>query len=458
MGATAAAGVGMFAAGTGAIIGVGGGLNLSGAAASVVALIALLVLQAGWLLVWPSRLNVAAWQSLALATAAYVVPLIFLNELGQWPAPTVHEYLGVLTLGAVCFVVGLFAGNAITGTSRRLQLRLRAIVNGLALTEANQRIWIAGSVVALFLGCCYAAMGYIPLVSGDPTLAKYLQGPFSVSRKVAFAYHVAVPMASVTLMVTASAAWDSRQPRLLIVSTILLLLLLGTDQRTYAGTPILVVLLVAAGARRVRFVPVLLAVLLIGPVASAANYELSHFFGAEQFARANQGASLLTAVANGATDVPDSLQAFGNFLVAPQPMHGRSFYANLSYTGNQYSPSQWGIRLANPGVTDLSTIVSGGVRYPTPIWGYFAWEWWGAALVSFVTGILGGLLVGLAKAGLTERRMTYIALLAAPLVSLMAFLRGYEYFNLWACLPVLAILFVPLRQNGVGRSSARTAY
>src|SRR5579864_86092 len=112
LGLAAAGALGLFASSVGTVVGVGGGLELSGTAAEVVALIALLVLQAGWLLVWPSRLNVPALQTLALATAAYVVPLLFLNELSQWPATTVHVFLGIVVLGAVCFSVGLAVGNA----------------------------------------------------------------------------------------------------------------------------------------------------------------------------------------------------------------------------------------------------------------------------------------------------------------------------------------------------------
>lgn len=443
LGVIAAVALGLSAQAFGTIIGVDEGLAVSGITARVVLLVSAAVLFGGWLLVWRSRWNVAAIATVGFVVPGYAIPLLTSNVLDEWPPGVVRKLLGILTLGAVTFGVGLWIGDRLLIRARGVQRNVADLLCRRSEETVRGRITLAGLLVTGFLTACFAAMGYIPALAADPLSAKYGSGAYALPVVVGTFYRVAVPMASVMLLLVAASAVQHRRALDILLTIALAGLVLGTGQRGYAGAPLLALLLVLAADRRIRLAPVVVLVALLGPFGSAANYLLSEYLGAEQFARSDQGATFVEAIRAGAPDIPDALVNLSNFLEAPDWTHGRTYYADITPFRNRYKPNQWAVRIAQPRAGDLRSVRSGGIRLRQPQWGYYAFGWWGAALAPLVIGIVSGAFLGAVRFHLPLFDFVRAVVVTAVLIRFLTWTWSFDYFQLWGALPAVLILFAP---------------
>ncbi len=425
------------------ILGIGSyGLRVSGGAARWITVASYLVLAAPTLLVWRSRWNIVVVSQLSFFIAAYIVPVFATRELNGWPLPTLQMYYGILLLGALAIAAGTLAGYFAVCEIPRAQSSVRRLVARLSDDRVLRRVWIAACVTTLALAGCYVITGFIPILATDPDSAKYLAGAYTVDYKLAFVYHAAVSAASSCLLLTLGAYAASRQRRLALIAVVQLALLVGTDQRNNAFVSVVLFLLFLGAARRIPFVPIVVAALLITPFGSASAFVLTRA-GLQQFAKQNQGTTVYTAIAAGAPDISDTLTSFSNYLQSPAPTHGLTFVGGLALRHDDFAPAFYSLRLANPGVP-LFELTSGGERYPTPFWGYFAWGWWGAFLASLVAGLLVGGLVGLVRPLFASVTFLQALVVVALTVSVEELLLNYatiDWLHIFACLPALFVLW-----------------
>lgn len=392
--------LGAAAAGSGALIAIvtrqndlHNGYILGVDAVKLSLLLSLMAVQIGTYLVWPSRWNVWAHLQLAFSVAAYVVPILFLNELSTFPRSLVESYAYIATIGAVFYLFGLWFG-----LQAYRRLGIQGWIRSIDVSDARVADIVPGRVYRLVVAASagmllsFAVMRFIPAFAADPLQAKFFRGPYEASyQKVAPVFRISFSVLSTLLPVLLACWWDTRQRKFLVMGGISALLMLVTLQRSPATIGFLTfigVLVAYRGRGLFWYLLLLIAAYFIGSLL----YAFLSALGVSSFSSiAGEGSTnILNSVASGAPDVSDTLGFLFHWMAQPVLTEGRTFYGGLLPWHYQWSPNVWALEVVDPG-TQVSKIVSGGLRLPVPVWGYVSFGEVGVLFIPLISGALAGI-------------------------------------------------------------------
>jgi hypothetical protein len=352
---------------------------------------------------WPSRWNIVAHAQLAFGIAAYILPVTVLDRFAETENGVLSFYLGVMSVGATLAVVGAVLGARLSRTFA-FPTAIVERVGVFASRTVPRRVAASALLALAALAVAFAVMGFIPAFAADPFDAKFFRNEYAAPyASVAPLYRASTTALMLLLPLLAMYAWWRRRLGWVLLFVLSLVALLVTLQREPALIGILLFLgvLIAMSGRWMRlYVCGLIAVYFAG----SASYFVLAALGI-----GNYGASielnpsdLFESVAAGAPDVADQIGFIRAWLDNPVYAGGRTFFGGLIPGGYEWNPSVWSLAVTNPGV-DVSTISSGGLRLPGPLWGYVNLGWFGVAVVSLLYGAVLGYLAAVAARWLNDR-------------------------------------------------------
>ena len=393
-------------------------------------------------LVWPSRWNIPAHAQLAFSVVAYIVPIFFLDGLSTWSPQVVDLYFGVMISGFACAAIGTVIGGWVASLRGAVAFGQRLVPSAtfLQVTIPNRvRSVIIVAVVALI--ACFLFMGFAPALAADPFMAKFFRGEYAEPyRPVAPIYRAATTALTLFIPLAALQAWRRRNLGGMLILAAALTVMILSLQREPAVSGVLLLLgaaLAVHGSGMVWYFVALLGVYFVG----SGMYFVLASLGFEAFA---QGASVsrtwLQEVAAGSPDIADQLLFLSQWSSRPSYTNGLTFVGGLIPGNFRWNPSVWTLAVVNPGV-DVSSIVSGGLRLPAPIWGLVSFGWPGVFAVSALHGFFVGLLAGFARNLIPKQGVAGAIIL---LVVYSAFLDVLPVFFRLSYLSVLQLVIVLL--------------
>ena len=346
--------------------------------------VAMFILMCGQFLVWRRRDNVLGYLQLGTYLSTIAVPLFGTDIITNYNDHIVALYARVLVLGAATFALGLSYGGFV---GRRSVGRI-PLTFALPLTSAERTalVWRRARWGAMLAGAAlvaaYALLGYVPILAADTRLAKYgigaYAGGFARARVV---YLFALTSAAALLPVVAVLFYRHRRLLDLALVVGLQVGLLCSLSRGLAFLGPITAVAAIAVERRVK-VPVIVAGVVACFFAGIVFNQLTLASDSDR-----PPFAILATIS-----APDVLDHF-NFLrgydaVGRPENHGRTILAGLDPRGGE-DGSSYALRTAT-GVQDLSTLASGGLRLPAPVWGYTAFGLWGTAAWCFISGFFSG--------------------------------------------------------------------
>lgn len=344
----------------------------------------MLVLVCGQILVWRRRDNVLGYLQAGTFLSTFAVPLFGTELLALYEDDVVRRYLLVLALGACTFLLGLAYGAFVGGRSAgRLELTFARPFSSAARTALVWRRarWLA-VVAGVALVAAYALLGYVPLLAADTRLAKYGIGPYAGGfARARVVYLFGLTSAAAVLPVMLVLFYRHRRLVDLALSVGLEIGLVCSLSRALAFLGPITFLVAVAVERRAK-APLILAGVVTAYFAGIAFNQLTLPSGPQRPSFALQAAI-------SAPDLPDHLSFLRGYeATGGRENRGRTILAGLDPRGGE-DGSSYALRTAT-GIDDLSSLASGGLRLPAPVWGYSAFGLWGAVMWSFTSGLFAG--------------------------------------------------------------------
>lgn len=420
---------------------------------ALVLLAGLTVMAVGSYIVWPSVWNIPGHLQLGLAVSAYFVPLLLGDSLEGYPIDTIRQYAGLVAVGAGSFLLGLLGARWLWRSRAPSSLRRMLTPSVPSIDVISQRaLWV---LVAGCLGLTvsYAVIGFVPLLTKDPITAKFLRGEYQQSYLVvAPLYRFSLYTLQALVPVGLACWYVRRDARLLMVSGVALLLIMGAGNRGPALTGIVVFIGLLAARHRAHGILFVGAIAIGFPLIGSTLFYLLGAAGLEGFTRLYdstiQATGLVSLISAGTPDVVDHLK----FLVAYEHnstlTYGRTFVGALVPYGFEWNPGVWTLGVLFPGV-DSSQIGSGGLRLPVPFWGLTAFGPVGSAAIPFLSGLVLGAVTAAARDVIPDRSLPHTALAIGIYTVLGLQLAQFYLLTIYTLPALVALLYVgylPLRQ------------
>lgn len=351
---------------------------------------AFLVFGCGSYLVWPSRWNIPAHLSLGFAGVAYVVPILFLGQLSEYPKGLVVELTKVMTLGAFFLVAGMLLGA-------NLVQRARVAERWAPLARVGVQDRVRSRTLAVFvaallgLAAAIALMGFIPMFADDPFSAKFFRGQYADAyRPVAPLFRGATSIITALIPVAAAWAWSRVGFAWKLALGVSVGLMAVTLQRGPAFSGLLIFVGVVLASRRKTLWFLLLV--LMTYIAGTLMYYVLGQLGVESFeGKELTDGSFLRTIAATAPDIPDLMSFLERWHRQGSGLTlGRTFWGGLVPGNFAWNPGVWTVTLGDPNY-DISTTSSGGLRLPMPVWGLVSFGVPGVMLVALASGLFVGL-------------------------------------------------------------------
>lgn len=346
--------------------------------------------------VWPSRWNVVAHAQLAFALVAYVLPIYALGYLDHVTGEAFDLYSRVLVVGAVFAVAGTLMGGVI-GRSVSLRAFVALDTHLTAGHGLDRRVqWTIGAAIAGVLAA-FVGMGFAPALTPDPLVAKFFRGAYAEPyAPFAPLYRASTTIVTILLPLASVLAWRRRRARwVLMVGGALGVMLLGLlREPALSGVLMAVgVLLAVQGRGTMVYIGMLVGAYFVG----SGLYYLLAELGFQAFTSSvSAGADVLAQIAAGAPDVRDQMTFLTSWISRPEFTMGKTFLGGLVPGNFPWNPSVWSLHVVNPGA-DITSIASGGLRLPAPIWGLVSFGWGGVVGVSLANGFAVGWLAAVAR-------------------------------------------------------------
>ena len=403
------------------------------------------ILLLGGYLAWPSRKNIPTHLNLGLFVVAYFTPIALLGALDGFPADEMVMATKVLLVGSGSFLFGILLTRPYKPATDSTRARIPAIITRLTPEHVSvrRRTAIATAASAGALAAALALMGFIPAFADDPSEAKFLRGSYrSAYQVVAPLYRGGAALSATLIPLSLVHMWKNRSATWGLLSLASIILLALTLQRGPTGQGILLFIGIMLSRRRKtgRFLLIAVASYYVG----ALYYAILGWLGVGNFEPAESGASLLATAAASAPDVSDTLTFFHRWISAGQPHTlGRTLFGGLVPGNFAWNPSVWSLTLGDPSV-DVSTLSSGGLRLPLPIWGIVSFGWPGVILIPAIGGVLLGLLGAWARrweaASASPISDTWVAVLFAALYQVMPGYATMSYLHVLVLVTIWWIL------------------
>lgn len=392
---------------------------------------------------WPSRWNVLAHAQVAFGLVAFVLPVLVLKLHYNFPPQVLNLYSQVVMLGFVFSLIGAVTGAWIasvrSGGTAAEKVRAGSGPEGFAgaisfdgdSRQENVRRRVELAVVASLIGllACFIVMGFVPALADNPFAAKFFKGSYAEPyARVAPLYRLVTTFLALLTPIVTVYAWVRRDFKWVMYLCLSLVGLLLTLQRGPALTGILLFLGILIASSKRSMIPYFFALIGVYVAGSGFYYALG-ILGVREYSSLVSGTTgLVESIAAGAPDVVDQLTFLQYWLSNPEYTYGRTFLGGLVPGNFEWNPAVWGLHITNPGVL-ISSINSGGYRLPAPLWGLVSFSWPGVIGVSFFSGLLIGVVTGVAKqrvrVGSIETSVLRYVVYGAVLASANFYVLGY---------------------------------
>lgn len=332
--------------------------------------------------VWFSRWNIPAHLSLAFAITAYIVPGLLTDGILNFPPKLVDLYSDILALGAFSFCVGCALGAVVRPNGAGKIYFLTSRVQGtLDFRTVAKRARYIGYFGVIGLLISFVLMGFVPMFADDPFSAKFFRGQYKEAyERVAVLYRSAHFSLSLLVPILLALWFDTRKLIYLYLGIAAVAALTLSLTRSPAAVGVVLWLSIWAVHRRNLFWPYLILLVFI------------YAFGGATFAIFNSYISGVASslnvwdlIAQGAPDIVDQLNFLEAFNRKEEFTYGRTIFGGLIPGNYKWNPSVWTLAVMND-TDDVSSIASGGLRLPVPLWGYANFSWIGVVLLSFFAG------------------------------------------------------------------------
>lgn len=400
----------------------------------------------GTYLVWPSRYNVMAHLNLGFIFIAYFIPAIILNDQNDFSANVVSLYTSILTIGAVCFVAGLFSGFLIK------PIHFSNFSFSVLSTEDYKRQVIKITRLFLFTGiiglsCGYLLMGFVPAFASDPVAAKFFRGQYQVPFYVSIVYYSSF-FTLTTITPLAIIIWYiNKKKNVFLFGAIIAVLLMAVSLSrgpAFSGV-VLAVAIILSFKNRWTFAFLIFFLLFIYLFSSVFYFLIgvrdfgtvsANFKGDHVFWR------ILSA---GTIDIQDQLNFLDFFNKNPIWTYGRTVIGGLVPSHYEWNPAVYTLRVTNPG-EDISTLISGGLRLSAPLWGYVSFKWFGVAIFCYLTGFLKGVFLKFTRYWIMKSRSVLISTVIIVLnISIFSPASDFYTLTIYSLPPVFVLMFYAFR-------------
>lgn len=410
---------------------------------SIQLLLSYAVLTCGIYAAWPSKWNVIGHLSLAFGLVAYVPAIAILRVPDQFPADEVRSYAGVVTIGAITYLLGILFGRYIINPAPAAVLTRTAQALEQGDPQAlERRVRSAMAVGIVLLASAYIGMGFVPIFAEDPLAAKFFRGEYkSQYENVAVLYRLAwvILPTSITLSLYYALRRRGHHGWRLLTSAAILLLLFTLSRASLAQGVLLFVVTLLVWQRHTVFA-ILLAV--GSYFAGALYYAVLALFGVVAVG-GGSGQVLLAEVAASVPDVADGLAFWHRWLESGEPFaYGRTLWGGLIPGNFPWNPGVWSITLGNSAI-DISSISSGGLRLPAPVWGYVNFGYAGAAVIPFFAGLASAIVAVMVSHLFPVRRLlSALVLIVFADVIVNGIVGTYYVLSYVGVLEVVLILWI----------------
>ena len=129
----------------------------------------------------------------------------------------------------------------------------------------------------------------------------------------------------------------------------------------------------------------------------------------------------------------------------PTWTYGRTVLGGLIPGHYQWNPAIYTLNVVNPG-EDATTLVSGGLRLPAPIWGYVSFQWFGVIIFCFLSGFFKGILLKFTKYWIFKSQSMLIATVLIVInISVFAQISDFFILSIYALPPLFVLGFYVFR-------------
>jgi len=383
----------------------------------------------GTYFIWPNRWNIQAHMSLSLFITAFAIPCFFTDAVSGYSDDVVHTCVQILIIGSLTYLAGLIIGNSLFGALTKLRLAPAPLHFDDLLDQITTRSFRWMVIGCVLIAIAFAGMGYVPALAQNALEAKFFRGAYAASyQRVQIFYRTGTQIASLLIPLEICIWLDTRKKKHLLTAALASLAMALGLTRGLAVSGILVAAGIYLARRYKALVSVYwLFVIILTCFGAISYYILFLFFGLKN-GDFYDATSIATLIASGAPDLNDMLNFTSRFLTSPEYTYGRTFLGGLVPSHYYWNPSVWTLHVVSPD-TDLSEIISGGLRIPLSHWGYVSFGWVGVFLVPLISGLFQGGAIAYTKQCLA-RAKSNAGICMALLIYMYLFVILYSYYNL----------------------------
>ena len=403
------------------------------------------IFMCGTYLVWPSRYNVMAHLNVGFIFIAYFIPAVILKDQNDYPE-VVSLYTLILFIGALSFVIGLFSGFSIK------PVRIANFSFAYLDTDYYKRrivkitkIFLIAGLVGLCSG--YLLMGFVPAFAKDPVAAKFFRGVYQVPFYVSIVYLSSFFILS-TITPIAIIVWynDKKKKLFLIGSIIAVCLMMASLSRGPAFSGVVLALAIIMSFKgRWTFRLLLVFLVSIYLLSSVFYFVIGVRDLTEVSGSFKDDHVFWRVISAGTVDITDQLTFLDFFKKNPIWTYGRTILGGLVPSHYQWNPAVYTLRVINPG-EDITTLISGGLRLPAPIWGYVSFQWVGVVVFCFLSGFFKGLLLKFTKFWIYRSQSILIATVIIVInISVFSQFSDFYTLSIYALPPVFVLMFYAFR-------------
>ncbi|OOQ59465.1 hypothetical protein [Mucilaginibacter pedocola] len=365
---------------------------------------------------------------------AYFIPAIVLNEQEDYQADIVSLYVILLTVGAACYVAGLFLGFKIKAVKTNFSFEILPLENYEARVARVTKIFITVGICGMVTG--YMMMGFVPMFAADPLAAKFFRNQYQVPFYTSIIYLTSFFILSSIIPIAFMVWYKNKAKVYFLFATITAIVLLAMSlARGSAFTGILYAILIIMSFRsRTSFAVALIFLVFIYSFSSVFYFIIGVRDITDLTAGAKTDHMFWRVLSSGTVDVTDQLSFLQNFESSPIWTYGRTIYGGLIPSHYEWNPAVYTLKVMNPN-EDVTTLISGGLRLPAPIWGYVSFQWPGVVIFCFLSGFIKGVIFKYLK--------TWIFKYRSILTSTVLILICLNVFEQFANFYTLSIYSVP---------------
>jgi len=408
--------------------------------------ICLTISSIGAYLVWPSRYNVPAHLGVGFVLIAYFVPALILKVQDDYSDEVVNLYVTILVVGTISYLIGMFLGFSIKPGKTNFSFDVLPLNLYEERVIRVTKMFLCIGIPSMILG--YLMMGFVPLFAADPVAAKFFRGqyqvPFYTSIVYLSSFLILSNITPISIMI-----WyqDKKKVFFLIATIVAICLMMLSLSRGPAFTGILYAIIIVMSFKSRKSFALLIFLIIFIYLFSSIFYYLIGIKDINDIAGGFKSDDHLMwrVIAGGTVDIDDQLNFLKFFVDNPIWTYGRTVVGGLVPSHYEWNPSVYTLRVVNPG-EDLSTLISGGLRLPGPVWGYVSFQWIGVVVFSFISGLIKGFFLKYVKTWILK----YKSILTSTVIIIIATaifepLSGFYTFSLYTLPPAIILMFYMYR-------------